>query len=70
MSSEEDTEYQTHCLQIAFNPAHRHQLFLVFEREILVLDIDLDISLATIHLDKNSPSFVKVSDIHIWQNFI
>ena len=60
VSSDDDSDDLTRCLQIVFNPAHRHQLFLLFEREILILDLDLDLNIGTIHLDKSSPSFVKV----------
>ena len=41
LSSDDDTEDLTRCLQIVFNPAHRHQLFLLSEREILIIDLDL-----------------------------
>ena len=68
-SSDDDSECLTRCLQMTFNPAHRHQLFLLFEREILILDLDLDLSIGTIHLDKSSPGFVKVGKIIINNNF-
>ena len=41
VSSDDDSDYLTRCLQIVYNPAHLHQLFLLFEREILIIDFDL-----------------------------
>lgn len=58
--TDEDSDLLTSCKQVIFNPAHRHIALLVFSTEIHMIDLDVDLTIGMIRLDKSSPNFVKV----------
>ncbi|XP_045190429.2 WD repeat-containing protein 11-like [Mercenaria mercenaria] len=58
--SDDDSDLQTSCKQVVFNPAHKHIVLLVFPREIHMIDLEVDLTIGTIRLDRASPNFVKV----------
>ncbi|XP_052771581.1 WD repeat-containing protein 11-like isoform X2 [Mya arenaria] len=55
----DDTECTTSCIQAVFSPAHQNMVFLVFPTEIQIIDVEVDLAVHALRLDKSSPSFVK-----------
>jgi hypothetical protein len=58
--NEDDQDLLTSCKQVVFNPAHRHIVLCVFSTEIHVIDLDVDLTVSTMRLDRSSPNFAKV----------
>ncbi|XP_060592293.1 WD repeat-containing protein 11-like [Ruditapes philippinarum] len=58
--NEDDQDLLTSCKQVVFNPAHRHIVLCVFATEIHVIDLDVDLTVSTMRLDRSSPNFAKV----------
>lgn len=59
--TDEDGDLLTSCKQVVFNPAHRHIVLVVFAVEIHMMDLDVDLTIGVIRLDRASPNFVKVT---------
>ncbi|XP_052227947.1 WD repeat-containing protein 11-like [Dreissena polymorpha] len=57
--SDDDSDVMTSCVQVVFSPAHQHLVLLVFPSEIQTLDIEVDIVVSAIRLDKNAALFLK-----------
>ena len=45
------------CLQIAFSRSYRHHLFIVYPREIVIMDIEIKQAVGSIHLERNNSAF-------------
>ena len=56
----EDTLTLVDCLQIAFSPAVRHHLFLLYPREILIIDAEIMQAVGSIFLERNATPFVNL----------
>lgn len=54
----EDTLTLVDCLQISFSPAVRHHLFLLYPREILIIDAEIMQAVGSIFLERNATPFV------------
>ena len=54
----EDNLSLIECLQVTFSPAVRHHLFLLFSREILILDTDVMQAVGSIFLERSFSPFV------------
>ena len=48
------------CLQVAFSLSCRHHLFVVYAREIVIMDIDTKQEVGSIILERNSSPFLQV----------
>jgi len=48
------------CLQVCFSPACRHRLFLVYAREILIIDTDLKQLVGVVSSERNSSIFHQI----------
>uniref|UniRef100_A0A2C9KHQ4 Uncharacterized protein n=1 Tax=Biomphalaria glabrata TaxID=6526 RepID=A0A2C9KHQ4_BIOGL len=53
------------CLQLCFHHSCRHHLMLLYPREMLILDLEINQTVGIIALDRSSSSFSKV--ITCWQ---
>lgn len=59
-----------HCQQVLFHRHLRHQLVLVFAREVLLVDMFLQRTLAWIQLDRMAPSFLHVHSLSMEDAFL
>ena len=54
---DEDILLLTDCLQMEFSPVQRDHLFLMFRREILILDLAINCTVGSIMAEKSTSSF-------------
>ncbi|KAK3729030.1 hypothetical protein RRG08_005403 [Elysia crispata] len=64
-SPEEENVTLNECLQVCFHHSCRHHLILLYPREMLILDLEINQTVGLIALDRSSSSFTKV--ITCWQ---
>ncbi|CAL1537683.1 unnamed protein product [Lymnaea stagnalis] len=64
-SPEEESVTLNECLQLCFHRSCRHHLMLLYPREMLILDREINQTVGIIALDRSSSSFTKV--IACWQ---
>ncbi|GFO31567.1 WD repeat-containing protein 11 [Plakobranchus ocellatus] len=64
-SPEEESVTLNECLQVCFHRSCRHHLVLLYPREMLILDLEINQTVGIIALDRSSSSFAKV--ITCWQ---
>ena len=57
--SDEPTSFSD-CLQMCYSPACRHHLFLVYPREILLLDLQVHQTVGVIYLERNCSPFQQI----------
>ncbi|GFR86903.1 WD repeat-containing protein 11 [Elysia marginata] len=67
-SPEEESVTLNECLQVVFHRSCRHHLILLYPREMLILDLEINQTVGLIALDRSSSSFTKV--ITCWQRDI
>ena len=60
MCRDEDILLLTECLQMDFSPVQRGHLFLMFRREILILDLAINCTVGTIMAEKSTSSFAQL----------
>lgn len=56
----EETLPLNDCLQVCFSRASRHQLFLLYPREVVVIDTDMKQTVGVIHAERNSSPFHQI----------
>ena len=59
-SPEEEAVTLNECLQVCFHRSCRHHLILLYPREMLILDLEINQTVGLIALDRSSSSFSKV----------
>ncbi|XP_059139612.1 WD repeat-containing protein 11-like [Physella acuta] len=64
-SPDEESVTLNECLQLCFHRSCRHHLMLLYPREMLILDLEINQTVGIIALDRSSSSFTKV--IACWQ---
>jgi len=52
------------CIQILFHPLHRHLIFIVYPREILIFDLQILQTVGSILCEKSSAAFYKIYACH------
>ena len=62
-SSTDDQIAATQCLHIAYHPAIRHWLLMVFPDHVDIVDIEVSMVIGAIRLDQNASAFVKVGSL-------
>ena len=48
------------CLQLEYHQSCRHHLLLLYSKEILILDLQINQTVGIISIERNSSPFVKV----------
>ena len=48
------------CLQVAFSRSYRHHIFVVYAREIVIMDIETKQEVGSISLERNSSPFLQI----------
>ena len=48
------------CIQLAYHKACRHHLILVYAREILILDLEINQTVGTIPMERTGSPFLEV----------
>lgn len=48
------------CIQILFHPLHRHLIFIIYPREILIFDLQILQTIGSIPCEKTSAAFYKI----------
>jgi len=48
------------CLQVAFSRSYRHHIFVVYTREIVIMDIETKQEVGSISLERNSSPFLQI----------
>ena len=48
------------CLQVAFSRSYRHHIFVVYAREIVIMDIETKQEVGSIPLERNSSPFLQI----------
>ncbi|CAH1783668.1 unnamed protein product [Owenia fusiformis] len=64
-SPEEDSVMLNDCVQLAFHEACRNHLILMYPREILILDLDINQTVGIIPIERTGSPFVQL--IPLWQ---
>lgn len=52
------------CIQLAYHKACRHHLILVYAREILILDLEINQTVGTIPMERTGSPFLEVIPMH------
>ncbi|XP_041368583.1 WD repeat-containing protein 11-like [Gigantopelta aegis] len=65
VQTEEETVAVSECLQLSFHPSCRHHIILLYPREMLILDLEINQTVGMVSLDKTSSPFVQV--LPCWQ---
>lgn len=60
VSSGEDTQSLSDCIQVMFSPACHHQLFLLYSREIVIMDTDTKQMVGMVPAERNSSPFQQI----------
>lgn len=68
-SQEEDSVALNECLQLIFHQACRHHLVLLYPREILVLDLDINQTVGIIPMERTGSPFVQVLAVFVESNY-
>ena len=53
------------CLQLVFHQACRHHLILLYPREILILDLDINQTVGIIPMERTGSPFMQVGELSI-----
>jgi hypothetical protein len=56
----EENESSGDLIQLIFHPARRHHLVLLYPQEILILDLDIQQTVAAVTLEKSAALFAQV----------
>ena len=56
----EETIPLSDYLQISFSPAHRHHLFIVAPREVIVMDLELKQAVGCISVERNASPLLRL----------
>lgn len=59
-NSGEETTPLNNCIQVSFSCACRHQLFLLYPREILIIDTELKQTIGVILAERNASPFQQI----------
>lgn len=52
------------CLQLAYLPSKRNHMLLLYPREILILDLEVNQTVGVIAIERTGVPFLQVSTIH------
>ncbi|XP_071090050.1 WD repeat-containing protein 11-like isoform X1 [Haliotis cracherodii] len=63
--TDEETIALNECIQLSFHHSCRHHLLLLYPRELLILDLEINQTVGIISLDKAASSFAQI--IPCWQ---
>ncbi len=53
----------TDCLQIVFSRSNRHHLFVVYPREIVIMDVEIRQAVGSVVSERNTSAFVQVQSV-------
>lgn len=54
------------CIQLVYHQSCRHHLILVYTREILILDLEINQTVGIIPLERAGSPFVQVREMYHW----
>ena len=60
---EEENIALNECIQLTYHKACRHHLILVYAREVLILDLEINQTVGTIPMDRTGSPFLEVHNI-------
>ena len=65
---EEESVALNECLQLSFHQSCRHHILLLYAREILILDLQINQTVGIIAMDRTSSPFTEVGIVgmHTW----
>lgn len=69
-SPDEEAVTLNECLQLCFHRSCRHHLMLLYPREMLILDLEINQTVGIIALDRSSSPFTMVSPLNVSLGFV
>ena len=60
LRSSDETVVLNDCLQLTYHRSRRHHIILVYPREILILDLEINQTVGIIPMDRSGSPFVQV----------